>query len=197
MKACLALSVVMLGASCADPGASLADGSTQAGPALADFCRPTELRAVFRGFTAVGDSVVAAVVVVDKSDRACWLEGSTRSVSLLDDDGAQVSVKQHAVDLPQNLGAVRLEPGTALPSFGARPPAGSAWFTLTWSNWCKQDKPAVQALLIVLPAGGSITAPLDAALPGWATGPLAPRCPNSHAASLLSFGRFRPPASDN
>lgn len=159
-------------------------------------CRPADLRGIFRGFQGAGGSLAGAVVVANIGSDPCWLDGSPRSVSLLDDAGGAVTVKEHAVDLPLNGGTVKLMPGAPLPAFGSALASGSAWFTLSWSNWCSDASPTIQALLIVLPAGGSITAPIDTGIPSWAAGPPTPGCSDSHLASTLTFGRFQPPAAD-
>jgi len=176
------------GPACA--GASPA-AHTQAARPDASACLPTELRAMFRGFQATGASLIGAVVVTDSGARACRLEGAPRSISVLDDSGNPLSVKVHALDVPADAGPVGLIPGVAMPTFGAAPVHGSAWIPLTWTNWCAATQPVVRSLLIVLPAGGSITAPLDTQVPVWAVGPPAPHCIAPGAGSTLSFGRFR------
>src|SRR5262245_39713617 len=120
-------------------------------------CRPADLHGLFRGFKTSGDSLTGAVVVVDAGPRPCLLNGSPRSLGLLDDTGA-VPVLQRALDVPPG-GAVELRPGVALPAFGAPPGHGSAWVSVTWSNWCQNASPAVRSTLVVLPSGGSIAAP--------------------------------------
>ncbi len=134
-------------------------------------------------------------MVIDGGSDPCTLDGSPRSVSILDDEGDTVVVREHALDVPLNGGAVTLTPGAPLPAFGSPLAAGSAWFSLSWSNWCSDEVPSVRSLLIVLPAGGSITAPIDANIPSWAIGPPTPRCADSHSGSTLSFGRFQPAAA--
>jgi hypothetical protein len=181
------LPVVLVGGAC---GGAARIGSQASLPA-AGVCRPAELKALFRGFQAVGDSIGGAVVVTDVGSRQCWLNGSPQSISLLDDGGDTVPVKQRALDLPPNGGPAMLLPGVPPPTFGARPAHGSAWLSLTWSNWCFDTSPSVRALLIVLPPGGSIAAPLDTAVPSWAVGPPAPRCADSRAGSTLRYGRFQ------
>jgi uncharacterized protein DUF4232 len=161
--------------------------------AASSTCRPADLHGMFRGFQGAGDSLAGAVVVVNGSSRPCTLDGSPRSIGLLDDGGDGVSVRERALDMPPG-GPVQLDPGVALPAFGAPPAHGSAWLTVTWSNWCSGGTPAVQSMLVVLPGGGSIAAPLDTALPGWAVGPATPRCVDSRGASSLTFGRFQPGA---
>lgn len=146
---------------------------------------------MFRGFQAAGQSLIGAVVVTDSGVRACRLEGTPRSISVLDDSGNSVSIRIHALDLPADAGPVRLVPGVAMPTFGAAPVHGSAWIPLTWSNWCAATQPLVRSLLVVLPAGGSIAAPLDTQVPVWAVGPPVPPCIAPRAGSTLSFGRFR------
>ena len=157
-------------------------------------CHPAQLRAIFRGFQAAGGSLVGAVVVANAGTAPCSLDGSPRSVSLLDKEGDAVSVKEHAVDFPPNRGSVKLKPGAPLPAFGSPLAAGSAWLSLAWSNWCSDTTPKVQSLLLVLPRGGSIAVPLDTGIPNWAEGPPTPTCSNSHSASTLTFGRFQPAA---
>jgi hypothetical protein len=151
------------------------------------------LRAEFRGFQASGDSLAGAVVVVDAGAQPCWLDGSPRSVDLLDDSGDAIAVKQRAVDLPPG-GTVELRPGVGMPDFGAPPATGSAWLSLNWTNWCTGSGPQVRSTLIVLPGGGSISGPIDPVQPSWAVGPASPRCTDSRAPSGLTFGRFQPAA---
>lgn len=158
-------------------------------------CRPSELRALFRGFQASGGSRIGAVVVVTTGTRPCWLSGTPPSVALLDGGGGSVTVKSHAVAGPPDAGRVELMPGSTLPAFGAPPSRGSAWFVVTWVNWCSDAVPAVTSLLVVLPAGGSMAAPLDAAMPAWAAGPGAPRCEDARAGSTLTIGRFQAPVA--
>lgn len=189
----MVLALVLAGAcSAATQAASIAPSQ----PSDAAPCRPADLRGIFRGFQGAGGSLAGAVVVANVGSDPCWLDGSPRSVSLLDDAGGAVMVREHAVDLPLNGGMVKLTPGAPLPAFGSRLAAGSAWFSLTWSNWCSHASPTVQALLIVLPAGGSITAPIDTGIPSWAAGPATPGCSDSHSGSRLTFGRFQPPAGE-
>jgi Domain of unknown function (DUF4232) len=157
-------------------------------------CRPAELQALFRGFQVAGDSLAGALVVVDAGSRPCRLDGSPRSVRLLDDDGDAVTARERALDLPVNGGPVDLAPGAPLPTFGAPPVHGSAWAAVTWSNWCSDASPAIRSVLLVLPGGGSVVAPLDPALPDWAIGPPTPQCADRRAGSSLSFGRFQPAA---
>jgi len=156
-------------------------------------CRPAGLRAQFRGFQGAGDSLSGALVVIDTAARPCWLDGSPRSVDLLDDGGDTVSVRQRPVDSPA-VGPVQLLPGVALPEFGAPPGHGSAWLSLNWTNWCAAAGPAISATLVVLPGGGSITGPIDPAQPSWAVGPAVPRCRDAREPSSLTFGRFQPAA---
>ncbi len=167
---------------------------TDGADVAASTCRPAELHGLFRGFQGTGDSLAGAIVVVDTGSRPCTLDGSPRSIGLLDDGGDGVKVKERALDMPPGGGPVQLLPGVALPIFGAPPAHGSAWVSLTWSNWCSDTTPAVHSMLVVLPSGGSIAAPIDEALPDWAVGPPTPRCTDSRGASNLSFGRFQPAA---
>lgn len=185
---------LMLAATACSGAASARSDTASRRPETANACRPGDIRALFRGFRPAGAAVAGAVVVTNSGYEPCWLEGSPRSVSLIDEAGEAVMVKEHAVDLPANATAVKLTPGAPLPAFGAPPARGSAWFTVTWSNWCSENVPIVQSLLIVLPAGGSITAPLDAGIPSLVVGPSAPQCPDSHSGSTLTFGRFQAPA---
>lgn len=178
---------------CSDPGPASQDTLTSA-PGAAT-CHAADLRAIFRGFEAAGGSLTGAVVVTEVGSDTCSLDGSPRSVGMLDDDGGIVPVKGHALDVPLNGGPVTLTPRAPLPAFGSPPAAGSAWFALSWSNWCSTDSPTVLSLLIVLPAGGSIAAPLDANIPSWAVGPPMPQCSDAHSQSTLSYGRFQPPTS--
>ncbi|HKF17025.1 MAG TPA: DUF4232 domain-containing protein [Candidatus Dormibacteraeota bacterium] len=190
----MVLALMLAGAACS--AATRAASVAPAPPSDAIPCRPAELRGIFRGFQGGGGALAGAVVVANVGADPCWLDGSPRSVSLLDGAGGAVTVKEHAVDLPPNGGTVKLTPGAPLPAFGSPLAPGSAWFTLSWSNWCSDASPTVQALLIVLPAGGSITAPIDSGIPSWAAGPATPGCSDSHAGSTLTFGRFQPPAGE-
>jgi Protein of unknown function (DUF4232) len=185
--------LVLAGAACSNASSVVASDPPAQTSSLA-VCHPAELRAIFRGFQAAGGSLAGAVVVTDVGSGPCWLDGAPRSVSLLDDVGGAVAVKEHGVDLPLNGGTVKLTPGAPLPAFGSPLAAGSAWFSLTWSNWCSDATPAVRALLVVLPNGGSIAVPLDTGIPSWAAGPPTPGCSSSHSGSTLTFGRFQPPA---
>lgn len=189
----LLLPLMLAGTACSGAASAQSDTASRR-PEAANPCRPSELRALFRGFRPAGAAVAGAVVVANSGSEPCWLDGSPRSVSLIDDAGDAVMVKEHAVHLPTNGEAVKLTPGAPLPAFGAPPARGSAWFMLTWSNWCSDSVPIVKSLLIVLPAGGSITAPLDTGMPSLVVGPSAPQCPDSHSGSTLTFGRFQAPA---
>src|SRR5207247_4361687 len=91
----LAMPLVLACTACA--GAAAGTEVARADPGA---CKPSELRALFRGFQGAGDSLTGAVVVVDTAARSCRLDGSPRSVDLLDDSGDTVRVKQRAVDLP-------------------------------------------------------------------------------------------------
>lgn len=175
-------------------GVSQAASDPPAQPPGVAVCHPAQLRAIFRGFQAAGGSLTGAVVVADAGTAPCLLDGSPRSISLLDHDGNAVAVKEHALDFPPNGGPVKLKPGAPLPAFGSPLAAGSAWLSLAWSNWCSDATPAVQSLLLVLPRGGSIAVPLDSGIPSWAESPPTPVCSNSHSASTLTYGRFQPPA---
>jgi hypothetical protein len=154
-------------------------------------CRPAELKALFRGFQVAGGSLSGAVVLVDAGHDPCWLTGTPPSVTLLNEDGGAVAVRSRPLALPVDAGDVELTPGAQLPGFGAPPERGSAWFTMTWSNWCGDTTPSVQSLLVVLPAGGSVAAPLDTAVPSLVVGPAAPRCDDGRAGSTLMIGRFQ------
>ena len=123
------------------------------------------------------------------------LTGTPPSVSLLDGTGGSVAVKSHAVAVPENAGPVELRPGAAMPAFGAAPAAGSAWFVVTWSNWCSDTVPAVTSLLVVLPAGGTVVAQPDTTAPTWASGPSAPHCDDARAGSTVTIGRFQAPGA--
>jgi hypothetical protein len=158
-------------------------------------CRAADLQALFRGFQGAGGSMTGAVVITNTGSRPCWLDGAPQSVSLLDDGGGTISVRSRPLDLPVGAGAVQLKPGTPLPTFGAPPARGSAWFVVTWSNWCGDASPSVQSLLIVLPAGGSLSAPLDAASGSWGDGRTVPHCDNARAGSTVTISRFQAPAT--
>jgi hypothetical protein len=162
-------------------------------PANGAVCRPAELRTLFRGFQASGASLISAVVVANTAARPCWLSGSPRSATLIDDSGDTVTVRSRPLAVPVDAGPVQLLPGAPLPAFGAPPARGSAWFMLTWTNWCASTIPSVQSLLVVLPAGGSVAAPGDPAVPSWAQGPAAPRCDDRRAGSTVTISQFQAP----
>jgi hypothetical protein len=165
---------------------------TQAG--VSSTCRPSELQGLFRGFQDSGASLSGALVVTDSGTRDCWLDGAPQSLRLLDEAGQAVSIRVRALDLPASAGPVKLAPGVAMPFYGAPPLQGSAWVSMTWSNWCAATQPAVRSILVVLPSGGSMAAPVDPDLPSWAIGPPAPRCSSPAAGSSLTYGRFQPAA---
>lgn len=134
------------------------------------------------------------MVLVNTGRGECWLTGTPPTVTLLNEDGDSVPVKSRPVALPAGARPVELAPGADLPAFGAPPAKGSAWFLVTWSNWCADAGPSVQSLLVVLPAGGSVSAPLDAAVPSWGmSGAAAPRCDDGRAGSTITIGRFQAP----
>jgi hypothetical protein len=135
------------------------------------------------------------VVLTSVGQAPCMLTGTPPSVSLLDSGGGTVAVKSHALAVPEDAGPVELKPGAAMPSFGAAPAAGSAWFVVTWSNWCSDAVPAVTSLLVVLPAGGTVVAQPDATAPAWASGPSAPHCDDARAGSTVTIGRFQTPGT--
>jgi Protein of unknown function (DUF4232) len=190
----LLVPLVLAGSACGGAASAQADPSAQqAGSPPA--CKAPELRGLFRGFRPAGGSLTAAVVLTSAGARPCSLDGTPPSVTLLDQSGGSVSVRSHAVGVPENAGAVDLTPGVAMPGFGAAPPSGSAWFVVTWSNWCSDALPAVSSLLVLLPGGGSIVAQPDATAPSWAAGPSAPRCDDARAGSTVTIGRFQSPAS--
>lgn len=187
------LIVVLACTACAGAASASVQGDLSAQPAGARSpCRAAALKALFRGFQASGGSLSGAVVLVNAGGRPCWLTGTPPSVTLLNEDGGgAIAVKSRPLALPVNAGEVELAPGGELPGFGAAPAHGSAWFTVTWSNWCGDTTPAVQALLVVLPAGGSVAAPLDTAVPSLVVSPAAPRCDDGRAGSTLAIGRFQ------
>jgi hypothetical protein len=156
-------------------------------------CRAADLHGLFRGFRAAGGSLTGAVVLTNGGSGPCTLNGTPPSVTLLDQGGGSVAVKSHAVAVPEDAGTVLLAPGAAMPAFGAAPAPGSAWFVVTWSNWCSDALPAVSSLLVVLPAGGSVVAQPDTTAPIWASGPSAPRCDDARAGSTVTIGRFQAP----
>jgi hypothetical protein len=185
---------MLAGAACAGAAAAQTDSSGQTSAAPA--CRAAQLKALFRGFQASGGSLTGAVVLVNTGREPCWLTGTPPSVTLLSEDGDAVTVKTRALALPAEAGPVELTPGIDLPGFGAPLAQGSAWFLVTWSNWCADASPDVRSLLVVLPAGGSVAAPLDAAAMGWGMGGgAAPRCDDARAASSVTIGRFQAPAA--
>jgi hypothetical protein len=106
-----------------------------------------------------------------------------------------VTVKIRPLAVPAAAGALELPPGAPLPAFGAPPVRGTAWFLLTWTNWCATAIPSVQSLLVVMPAGGSLAAPPDPAVPSWAQGPAAPRCDDSRAGPTVTISRFQAPGA--
>jgi len=176
------------GASAAQPDPGVQQSGTQP-------CRAADLHGLFRGFRAAGGSLTAAVVLTDAGSTPCQLSGTPPSVTLLDQGGGSVAAKSHAVAVPEDAGAVVLKPGATMPGFGAAPPPGTAWFVVTWSNWCSDTLPAVSSLLVVLPGGGSVVAQPDATAPSWAAGPSAPKCDDARAASTLTIGRFQAPGT--
>jgi hypothetical protein len=186
---------VLAGAACAG-AASAQSGVTAQLSDSNPACRATQLKAVFRGFQGAGASRTGAIVLVNTGSQPCWLTGTPRSVTLLDDSGDTVPARARALALPADAGPVELAPGAELPAFGEPPPKGSAWFQVTWSNWCADASPAVQSMLVVLPAGGSLAAPVDAAAAGWGMGETgAPRCDDAHAGSSVTISRFQPPSA--
>lgn len=158
-------------------------------------CRASDLHALFRGFRAAGGSLTGAVVMTNAGGHPCWVTGTPRSVALLSDGGDSVSVRSRPLDLPTGGGPVQLAPGAALPGFGAPVPEGAAWFLLTWSNWCADTNPDVSSLLVVLPAGGSVTAPLDSVAPTWGADRSTPKCDDARAGSTVTIGRFQAPGT--
>jgi hypothetical protein len=185
--------VPLLAASVACGAASSQQVSSTGSVRLAqDACQPGELRALFRGFQSSKGALAGAVVVTTSGSRACWVGGTPRNVSLLDDGGDTLSVNVKPLPASSGSETVVLSPGVPLPTFGAPPSHGSAWLSVTWTNWCSDASPTIGSVLIVLPRGGSIPAPVDAAAAGWAAGPPSPRCANPKTGSTLSFGRFQP-----
>ena len=179
-------------AACGGAASALVQNDLSAqSPGIPTACRAAGLKALFRGFQASGGSLSGAVVLVNAGGQPCWLTGTPPSVTLLNDDGGAIAVRSRPLAVPVNAGDVELAPGAELPGFGAPPGHGSAWFTVTWSNWCGDSTPTVQALLVVLPAGGSVAAPLDTAVPSLVVGPAAPRCDDGRAGSTLAIGRFQ------
>lgn len=169
----------------ADPGAGQGTSTLT--------CRASQLHALFRGFRAAGGSLTAAVVLTSTGSRPCTLTGTPPSVTLLDQNGGAIPAKSHAVAVPENAGAVQLAPGAAMPGFGAPPASGSAWFVVTWSNWCSDTQPTVSSLLVVLPGGGSVVAQPDMTAPSWASSPMAPRCDDARTSSTVVIERFQAP----
>jgi hypothetical protein len=185
---------VLAGSACGGAASAQSDpGGQQTGSVPA--CKASELHGLFRGFRPAGGSLTAAVVLTSAGAKACSLDGTPPSVTLLDQNGGSVAVKNHAVGVPEDAGTVQLTPGAAMPGFGAAPVSGSAWFVVTWSNWCSDALPAVSSLLVVLPGGGSVVAQPDATAPSWAAGPNTPRCDDARAGSTVTIGRFQAPAS--
>jgi len=185
---------VLAGTACAGAASAQSDPTVQAAGSTST-CRASELHALFRGFRPAGGSLTAAVVLTSAGPKPCSLSGTPPSVTLLDESGGSTAVKSHAVALPVGAGSVDLTPGTALPAYGQSPPRGSAWFVVTWSNWCSDAVPAVSSLLVVLPSGGSVVAAPDASAPTWAAGPSAPHCDDARAGSTVTIGAFQAPAS--
>jgi Protein of unknown function (DUF4232) len=184
---------VLAGSACAASANGALGG--QASVTAAPACRASQLKALFRGFNANGGTLTGAVVLIDTGDEPCWLTGTPPSVALLNDGGDTVAVRSRPLAVPVEAGPVELAPGTELPEFGAPPTRGSAWFLVTWTNWCGDAGPGVQSLLVVLPGGGSVAAPLDAAVPTWVVGRTAPRCEDGKAASTVTIGRFQASAA--
>lgn len=184
--------LVLAAAACS--GAAAADPAGPGQSSGTPTCRAAELHGLFRGFRAAGGSLTAAVVLTTTRSAPCTLTGTPPSVTLLDQNGGPVQVKSHALAVPENAGTVQLVPGVAMPAYGSPPASGSAWFVVTWSNWCTDALPAVSSLLVVLPGGGSVVAQPDPTVPSWATAPSAPRCDDSRAGSTVAIERFQAPA---
>ena len=185
--------LVLAGAACAGAASAQSGMSAQLSDST-PACRASQLKALFRGFQGAGGSRVGAIVIVNTGADPCWLTGTPRSVTLLDDNGDTVPAKNRALALPADAGPVELVPEVQLPAFGQPPARGSAWFLVTWSNWCEDASPTIQSMLVVLPAGGSVSAPVDAAASGWGmSGAGAPRCDDARAGSSVTVDRFRPP----
>jgi hypothetical protein len=183
----------VLGPACG--GSASAHSEPGAQPAApAGSCRATDLKGLFRGFQASGGSLTGAVVLVSSGSAPCLLTGTPPSVTLLDANGDPVDVRSHPLDVPANAGPVHLLQGTQLPTFGAPPNRGSAWFVLNWTNWCASATPTVDSLLVVLPGGaGSISTPHDTAIAAWQPGPSTPRCDDAKVGSTVTIGRFQAP----
>ena len=179
-------------AACGGAASAQSDAAAQQSGSVPP-CRASELHGLFRGFRAAGGSLTAAVVLTSAGSRPCSLTGTPPSVTLLDPNGGSIAVRSHAIAVPEDAGPVQLRPGVAMPAFGAAPAPGSAWFVVTWSNWCSDALPAVSSLLVVMPGGGSVVAQPDTGAPVWAVGPSAPRCDDARAGSTLTIGRFQAP----
>jgi hypothetical protein len=190
LRVLLLMPLVLAGPACGGAASAQSDPGVQQSAASAT-CRASELHGLFRGFRPAGASLTAAVVLTSAAAHPCTLAGTPPSVALLDPNGGSIAVKSHAVDVPEDAGTVQLTPGVAMPAYGAPPVRGSAWFVVTWSNWCSDALPAVSSLLVVLPGGGSVVAQADAATPGLAPGPSAPRCDDARAGSTVTIGRFQ------
>jgi hypothetical protein len=184
---------VVLAATACGAAALQSDLTRPAPPAAQAVCRPADLHALFRGFQAGGASSTGAVVIVNAGASRCWLQGGPQSVTLVDSGGAQLAVKSRSAATPIDGGSVELLPGAALPTFGAPPAPGSAWFAVTWTNWCSDAIPDVGSLVLVLPSGGTVAAPADPQAPTWEASPAVPRCDDTRAGSLLTAGRFQAP----
>ena len=157
-------------------------------------CQPADLQALFRGFHAAGGPLVGPVVLVSTGSTPCWLSGGPQGVVLRDAGGEAVPANVRAADQPAAGNPVALVPGTTMPGFGAPPPHGSAWFLVTWTNWCADTSPDVRSVQVALRGGGSVTAALDDSAPEWAVGPPTPRCDDAKAGSTLTIGRYLAPA---
>jgi hypothetical protein len=184
--------MVLAGAACGAVPATQ-PGSSHAAPASQAICRAGDLHAIFRGFQTAGPSLTGAVVVVDAGTGRCWLGAGPQGVTLIDGDGGTMAVKSRGTALAADARSVELLPGAPLPAFGAPPAAGSAWFVVTWTNWCSDATPDVSALVVAL-ADGTVAAPEDPQAPTWVAGPLVPRCDDAHAGSAVTIGRFQAPA---
>jgi hypothetical protein len=188
----LLLPLLLAGAACGGAASAHADPAGQLTGASAA-CRAADLHAMFRGFRAAGGSLTGAVVLTSAGAAPCMLAGTPPSVSLLDTAGGTVSVRSHALAVPEDAGPVELKPGATMPAFGAAVPAGSTWFVVTWSNWCSDAVPGVTSLLVVLPAGGTVVAQPDPTAPAWAPSPGAPHCDDGRVGSTVTIGRFQTP----
>jgi hypothetical protein len=131
--------------------------------------------------------------VTDVGQHPCVLDGSPRLIQLRAGD-AIVDTVTYVAGKDAGSGNSTDVAGPVLLA-----PGDQAWAFVLWTNWCSAMLPAVTALLVTLPTGGSpIVAEWASPDPGsgaWASpdpGFGAPRCDKPSSASTLTAGAFAP-----